>query len=510
MIAVLDFGSQYTHLITRRIRELGVRAEIFDHTIDPQELKEKGIHGIILSGGPNSVYEKGAPQVDKKIFSLNIPILGICYGLHLIAFLNGGMVKSGKTREYGEKIIAINDKSKLFSGLANKETVWFSHGDEVTKLPKGFELMASSDDCTVAAYGNKEKNIYAIQFHPEVVHTKKGMQILKNFIFEISQAPKDWEIKDVEKHLIESLKQETQGKNVMIGVSGGVDSLVAATILNKAIGDKLYCVFIDTGLMRKNEAEEVEDLFKNLKFKHFTTVNAGKAFLKELKGVVEPEEKRKKFAKVYFNIFSEQAEKLKKEAHVTFLAQGTIYPDRIEAGKGSKMADVIKTHHNLSLPEKFGMKIIEPLADFYKDEVRTLGRTIGISKEAINRHPFPGPGLAIRIIGEITEERLALLREADNIFIEELRKSGWYDKVWQAFAALLPVKSVGVMGDSRTYQYIVTLRAVTSLDAMTADWSRLPENLLNIISKRITNEVRGINRILYDITQKPPATIEYE
>jgi GMP synthase (glutamine-hydrolysing) len=510
MIAVVDFGSQYTHLITRRIRELGVRAEIFDHTITAQELKNKKINGIILSGGPNSVYEKGSPQVDQAIFSLGIPILGICYGLHLIAYKNGGEVKPGKKREYGEKVIAIGEKRTLFAGLENGETVWFSHGDEVVKLPRGYKVTATTDDSHIAAFANEAANIYAIQFHPEVAHTRKGQKILENFLFNICKASKDWEIRDLEKDLIQTFRDRVDKKRVMIGVSGGVDSLVAATLLQKAIGDNLYCVFIDTGLMRKNEPGEVAELFKSLKFRNFITVSSGNEFLSRLKGVVDPEEKRKAFAKAYFETFSSQAALLKKEKQVSFLAQGTIYPDRIEAGKASKMADVIKTHHNLYAPEKFGLEILEPLAEFYKDEVRKLGIDLGIPRESVYRHPFPGPGLAIRILGEVNKDRIAILREADSIFIDELKKSGWYDKTWQAFAALLPVKSVGVMGDKRTYQDIITLRAVTSLDAMTADWVRLPEDLLNRVSKRITNEIRGINRVLYDITQKPPATIEYE
>lgn len=510
MIAILDFGSQYTHLITRRIRELGVNAQIFDHTVAPQELKDKNAQGIILSGGPNSVYEKGSPQIDQAFFSLGIPMLGICYGLQLIAYKNGGEVKPSKKREYGEKVISVEKASRLFEGLEDKEVVWFSHGDQVVKLPIGYSVLATTDDCPIAAYANEAANIYAIQFHPEVAHTKKGAQILKNFLFKICKAEKDWEIKNVRKQLIEALIKQTGGKKVMIGVSGGVDSLVAATMLHEAIGENLYCVFIDTGFMRKNEAHEVGDLFKSLKFQNFITVKAGAEFLSGLKGIVDPEKKRKVFASIYFRIFSDQAEILKKEKQIGFLAQGTIYPDRIEAGKASKMADVIKTHHNLHTPEEFGMEIIEPLAEFYKDEVRKLGIELGIARESVYRHPFPGPGLLIRVIGDVTKERLDILREADYIFIEELKKSGWYEKTWQAFAALLPVRSVGVMGDVRTYQYIVTLRAVTSLDAMTADWARLPENLLNRISKRITNEVGGVNRVLYDITQKPPATIEYE
>jgi GMP synthase (glutamine-hydrolysing) len=510
MIAVLDFGSQYTHLITRRIRELGVLAEIFDHTISADELKQKNVEGIVLSGGPNSVYEKDAPNVDQAIFSLGIPILGICYGLQLIAYINGGTVRLGKRRGYGEKVISIKERGKLFAGLDTDETVWFSHGDEATELPAGYKVLATTQDCPIAAYGHEKMDIYAIQFHPEVEHTRHGMRILENFLFSICNAEKNWKIKDVKEALIKELQNKIGEERVMIGVSGGVDSLVAAMLLHEAIGDNLYCVFIDTGLMRKDEGKQVQELFKSLQFHNFVTVEAEAEFLGGLKGVSEPEEKRKTFATVYFEIFSKQAARLRKDKHIEFLAQGTIYPDRIEAGKASKMAAVIKTHHNLYTPQKFGMEILEPLSEFYKDEVRVLGIELGLSNESVYRHPFPGPGLAIRILGEITPERITLLQDVDNIFIEELRKSGWYDKTWQAFAALLPVKSVGVMGDARTYQYMITLRAVTSKDAMTADWVRLPDRLLNKISKRITNEVHGINRVLYDITQKPPATIEYE
>ena len=510
MIAVLDFGSQYTHLITRRIRELGVLAEIFDHAITAEELKRADVKGIILSGGPNSVYEEDAPHVDKAIFSLGIPILGICYGLQLIAYANGGSIRSGKKREYGEKVISIKEKGKLFAGLDTDETVWFSHGDEVIELPVGYKVLSTTQDCPIAAYGHEKIDIYAIQFHPEVEHTRHGMRILENFLFSICKAPKNWKIKDIKKHLIKELQNKIGDKRVMIGVSGGVDSLVAATLLHEAIGDNLYCVFIDTGLMRKNEGGQVQALFKSLQFSNFYAVEASTEFLAKLEGVVDPEEKRKTFAAVYFQIFKEQANKLKKNKHIDFLAQGTIYPDRIEAGKASKMAAVIKTHHNLYPPQEFGMEILEPLGEFYKDEVRALGLELGLREDSVYRHPFPGPGLAIRILGEITLKRLTLLREADSLFIEELKNSGWYYKTWQAFAALLPVKSVGVMGDARTYEYMISLRAVTSKDAMTADWVRLPEELLNKISKRITNEVVGINRVLYDITQKPPATIEYE
>jgi len=511
MIAVLDFGSQYTHLITRRIRSLEVSAEIFETDVTPETLKTKGVSGIILSGGPNSVYDKNAPEFDKKILELGIPVLGVCYGHQLIAYVLDGEVKPGKSREYGEKILDVNDQNTpLLKGLEKKEQVWFSHGDQVTKLPQGFVSIASTDETETAAMANEEKKIYGIQFHPEVVHTLKGMKVLENFLFDICQQTKDWKIEDLKSKLIAEIKQTVGEKKVIIGVSGGVDSLVASELLREAIGDNLYCVFIDTGFMRKNEADEVTTLYRDLGFKNFVAVSSGPDFYKVLAGVVDPEQKRKTFSAEYFEIFDRTVGDLKQTEEIEFLAQGTIYPDRIEAAKTSKTAQVIKSHHNTSIPDKYRFQLVEPLKDLYKDEVRELGKELGIADSALKRHPFPGPGLLIRVLGEATVERLELLREADAIFIEELKSSGWYEKTWQAFAALLPIKSVGVMGDFRTYEYLLALRAVTSVDAMTADWARLPEDLLNKISKRITNEVRGVNRVVYDITQKPPATIEYE
>lgn len=510
MIAVLDFGSQYTHLITRRIRELGVSAEIFDNNVTENLLKEKNIQGIILSGGPSSVYEKNSPQITPKILELGIPVLGICYGHQLLAHTLKGEVKPGKTREYGEEIISIFDECKIFEGLSKSEQVWFSHGDSVAKLPLGFQILATTKTTDIAAYANLEKNIFGVQFHPEVVHTPNGMVILKNFLFKICKAKKTWKIEDVKEQLIKDLKNKIGDERLIIGVSGGVDSTVAAQILHKAIGKNLYCLFIDTGLLRKNETEEVLSTFKKLGFKNFEKIDAQKEFLKSLKGVIDPEEKRKVFAKVYFNIFLKFAKILKKQGRIKYLAQGTIYPDRVESGKTSKVSSLIKSHHNLSVPEVLGLQIIEPLGDFYKDEVREIGKSLGLPKDMLWRHPFPGPGLAIRILGEVDKERIKILQETDYIFIEELKKSGYYEKTWQAFAALFPIKAVGVMGDSRTYDFIVSLRAVTSRDAMTADWAELPVGLLKKTSARIVNEVRGVNRVLYDISQKPPATIEYE
>lgn len=511
MIAVLDFGSQYTHLITRRIRSLGVSAEIFESDIDSKIIKEKDIKGIILSGGPGSVHDKNAPKFNKEILDLGIPVLGICYGHQLLGLVLGGEVRVGKVREYGEKTLHIKvGSTELFSGLGAREQVWFSHGDRVAKLPEGFISSASTQEVDNAAMANNQKKIYGIQFHPEVAHTPKGMKILENFVFGICNHPKDWKVEELKGRIIKELREKVGKKKVIIGVSGGVDSLVASKLLQEAIGENLYCVFIDTGFMRKGESDEVANLYLKLGFKNFIKVDGGGDFLKALEGISDPEEKRKTFSKEYFLVFERVVKDLKQKEDIEYLAQGTIYPDRIEAAKTSKTAQLIKSHHNTTLPLKIGFKLLEPLEDFYKDEVRALGKTLGIPNESLSRHPFPGPGLLIRILGAISKEKLELLREADAIFMEELKKSGWYSKTWQAFAALLPIRSVGVMGDERTYEYILTLRAVTSIDAMTADWTRIPEDLLNKVSKRITNEVRGINRVLYDISQKPPSTIEYE
>lgn len=511
MIAVIDFGSQYTHLITRRIINLGVRAEIFDPDTPLKQLQTKKLEGIILSGGPSSVYDKNSPKIDKKtLLSLKIPILGICYGHHLLAYLFGGQVTPGQTREYGEETLSIKKPQMILDTLEEKEVVWFSHGDDVTKLPSNWEILATTRDSKVAAYANEKLKVFGIQFHPEVTHTKKGIKILENFLFKICKATKDSEIKGIKENLIEALRQKIGNNKIIIGVSGGVDSLVAAELLHQAVGEKLYCVFIDTGLMRKNETKEIEKLFNSLHFHNFRTIKAARVFLKNLKGVTDPEAKRKRFSKVYFKVFANLAKNLKQQEKITFLAQGTIYPDLVEAAKTSKHASLIKSHHNTSVPKKFGMQIIEPLAQFYKDEVRKLGLSLGLPKQVLSRHPFPGPGLSIRVLGNITTVRLKIVQEADAIFIEELRIAGYYEKTWQAFAALLPVKTVGVMGDGRTYEYIISLRAVTSTDAMTADWARLPSVLLNKVAKRITNEVKGVNRVVYDLSQKPPATIEYE
>ena len=535
MIIVLNFGSQFAHLIARRVRELGSYAEILPFNIPAEKIKEMGAKGIVLSGGPSSVYDESALFCDKKIFDLKIPILGICYGHQLIAKMLGGKVEKGKTREYGKEILKIkggngkggkgtrtedgkkgkkgthaNGGGKLFEGIDKKQVVWFSHGDTVSELPKGFRTTASTGGCRSASFENEKEKIYGVQFHPEVAHTENGTKILGNFIYKICKAEKNWTIKDVAKRLTEEIRKQVGKDAVIIGVSGGVDSMVAATLLHKTVGKKLYCIFIDTGMMRKNEPETVSNCFRSMGFENFEMIDASSEFLGALKGITDPEEKRKRIGHTFIRVFEEKAKELEKKNKIKFLAQGTIYPDRIESAQPSKNAAKIKSHHNVTLPEKMNFQIIEPIKELYKDEVRELGKELCISKELLWRHPFPGPGLAIRILGEVTDERLRILRDADDIFISELKREKQYDKIWQAFAALLPVKSVGVMGDQRTYEYVISLRAVTSKDGMTADWAKIPYDVLERISGKIINNVRGVNRILYDVSQKPPATIEYE
>ena len=494
MIMIINFGGQTAHLIARRVRELGVKSEIAPFDISVGEIRKLNPSGIILSGGPSSVYESGAPLPDRKILELGIPVLGICYGLQLIAKFEGGKVLAGQMKEFGKKTLKVSNSGNLLKGLSKKEQVWMSHGDLVAEMPKEFAVLGSTDTCKIAAFENNAKKLYGIQFHAEVVHTPKGMHIFRNFVFGICQAKKNWNVKDLSEKLISGIKKEVGNDSVIIGVSGGVDSTVAATLLHKAIGDRLHCVFIDHGLIRKGEKEEVIECFqKKLHFRHFHFVDASKKFLEKLKGVKDPEEKRKLIGHTFIEAFEEKAQELEKKfPKIKFLGQGTIYPDRIESAQPSKEASKIKSHHNLTLPEKMKLKVIEPLKEFYKDEVRMLGKNLGIPDAILGRHPFPGPGLAIRILGEVTEERLRILMEADYVFIQTLKQFKQYDKVWQAFAALLPVKAVGVMGDARTYDYIISLRAVTSVDGMTADWAKLPNVLLEIISNRIINEVRGL------------------
>ncbi|MBI3034173.1 glutamine-hydrolyzing GMP synthase [Candidatus Woesearchaeota archaeon] len=509
MILIIDFGSQVSHLIARRIRQLGVYSELVHWTEPVESIKSMMPEGIILSGGPRSVYEKDAPTISPGVLKLGIPVLGICYGHQLVAHLTGSRVVSS-SKEYGREMMSIKKPSQLLKGMKRKEQVWMSHGDSVTELKPGFELLASTPDCKVAAYANEPAKIFGVQFHPEVQHTLNGIRILDNFL-RICKAKRNYSAKGIGTRLAEEAKSRIGSMGVIMAVSGGVDSLVAATIIRKATRN-IHLVFVDNGLLRKNEAEQVRKTFHELEFENFHFIDASELFLKRLKGVVEPEQKRKVIGHTFIDVFERKAAELKKRhGDIEFLGQGTIYPDRIESAQPSKTASLIKTHHNVGgLPEKMKLKTVEPLRDLYKDEVRALGRSMGISEELLERHPFPGPGLAIRVIGEVTNEKLKILREADFIFIEQLKKHGFYKKTWQALAALLPVKAVGVMGDERTYSYIIALRAVTSSDAMTADWAKLPYTLLERASSDIVKNVKGVNRVLYDITQKPPATIEYE
>jgi len=506
-ILVLDFGSQYTQLIARRTRELGVYSEIKPFNTPVDEIKKAAPKAIIFSGGPASVWDEESPTIDPDIFNLNIPILGICYGMQITTHILGGKVERSDKREFGPAKLKIIDHSDLLKGIPDGSDIWMSHGDRVLELPQGFTSIAESENSPVAAVRNEKLKMYCTQFHPEVVHTKYGKEILSNFIFNIASCKNTWTSKSFADNTIKEIRERVGSSKVICGLSGGVDSAVAAVIIQRAIMENLYCIFVDTGLMRFNESAEVVDSFRDMGL-NLIHVDATKRFYDKLSGVSDPERKRKIIGEEFINVFDEEASKIN---NVDFLAQGTLYPDVIESVSVKGPSATIKSHHNVGgLPEKMNLKLVEPLRELFKDEVRAVGYELGVPANILNRHPFPGPGLGIRIMGEITKERVEILRLADYIFIDEIKKGGIYDDIWQAFCVYLPVKTVGVMGDERTYEDVIALRAVTSLDGMTANWSRIPYDILEKTSVRIINEVKGINRVVYDISTKPPSTIEWE
>jgi len=509
-IIILDFGSQYTQLIARRVREAGVYCEILPFNTPTEGIKSQQPRGLILSGGPSSVYDDQAPRSEKDfISSIGCPVLGICYGLQLMAYELGGKVQPAKSREYGYgRLAVVNRNSQLFAGLPKEMDVWLSHGDHVTELPAGFQMTAKTEDA-VNAFENPERGMYGVQFHPEVAHTPLGSQILRNFLFEICKCRGDWSpAAAIDEQVARIRETVDENDRVICGISGGVDSSVAAALVHRAIGDRQTCLFIDNGLLREGEYESALSLLKQSVHLNIVGIDASETFLKALSGVVDPERKRKIIGATFIDVFDEEASKI---GDVKFLVQGTLYPDVIESVSVRGPSMTIKSHHNVGgLPEKMNLKLIEPLRELFKDEVRIIGRELGVPDEILSRHPFPGPGLAVRIIGDITEERLQILRAADRIFDEELRRAELYNSVWQSFAVLLPVSTVGVMGDERTYERVIAIRAVTSVDGMTADWARLPHDLLARISSRIVSEVKGVNRVVYDISTKPPSTIEWE
>lgn len=516
IVIVIDFGGQYCHLISRRVRDAGVYAEIRPWDVSTGELERMPVKGIILSGGPSSVYEPGAPRLDGSFLTWckdkHVPVLGLCYGHQLIADMSGGLVEPNPIKEYGRTKLEILDPGTLLRGLGREETVWMSHGDQVRALAPGFTVLARTADCPIAAYSSTDGLLHGVQFHPEVKHTPNGQRIIENFLFDACKCEKNWSIEDWTRDAIEGLQREIGSRQVLLGLSGGVDSTVVSVLLQKAVGNQVHSVLVDNGVLRKDEGRMVEDYFKNvLHYKQFHLIDARDEFLTKLAGITDPEEKRRVIGHTFIDVFERVATDLARE-HGPFdlLAQGTIYPDRVETASTSKTAAKIKSHHNVTLPEKMRMGVIEPLKDLYKDEVRKVGIALGIPPAIINRHPFPGPGLAVRCVGEIKREYLDMLRKADAILIEEIRKAGVYESTWQAFAVFLPVKTVGVMGDFRTYEYTCAIRVVESVDAMTANFARLDWDVLDRVATRIINEVKGINRVVYDISNKPPATIEYE
>ncbi|MDR2863888.1 MAG: glutamine-hydrolyzing GMP synthase [Puniceicoccales bacterium] len=512
IIAVLDFGSQYTQVIARRVRECNVHSRIFPFDTPASALKAEGVVGIILSGGPASVKAPGSPRPDPAVFDLGVPVLGICYGLQLLAEMNGGKVANSKQREYGNGKLTIKPGSKLFAGIKGPLTVWNSHGDKLTKPPAGAKAIASTENSAYAAIEDTGHQRYGLQFHPEVNHTQHGIKILKNFLYKICRAKADWKMSNFVNEAIATVRAQVGKSNVILALSGGVDSSVVAALLHKAIGSQLTCVFVDHGLLRLNERAQVEKMFRDHFKVNLIVVDAAERFLNALKGVEDPEKKRKIIGHEFIKVFEDEFSKIARKSHAEFLAQGTIYPDVIEsAAIAGNPSATIKSHHNVGgLPKTMKLKLVEPIRELFKDEVRALGLEVGLPHDMLWRHPFPGPGLGVRVLGEVKKEFCDILREADAIFIDELHKAKWYYKTWQAFAVFIPVKTVGVMGDERTYDYLISLRAITSTDAMTADWARLPYELLQRASTRIINEVKGVNRVVYDISSKPPATIEWE
>ena len=507
-VLIVDFGSQYTQLIARRVREAGVYSEILPCTATAEQIAESDPGAVILSGGPDSVGEPGSPTLNPQILKLGVPVLGICYGMQLLAHELGGGLAAATDREYGPAKLTVAGDSPLFKGIEREPfTVWMSHGDRVTALPAGFAVTASTPTLDMAAMADEGRKIYAVQFHPEVHHSANGAAILQNFLFGVAGLSADWSMSSFVERTIAETRAKVGDKNVVLALSGGIDSTVVAAILHRALGKQLHCIFVDHGLMRHNEAEDVITMLNNhLPGLNLHHVNARELFLGRLAGVEDPEEKRKIIGYAFIELFEREAKNI---PGVAFLGQGTIYPDVIESY--SPKGVVIKSHHNVGgLPEKIALKLIEPLRELFKDEVRAVGKELGLPDEVIRRHPFPGPGLAVRVLGDVTEERLAVLRAADHIVQQELRSSGWYRKVWQGFAVLLPLRTVGVMGDARTYENVLALRIVDSIDAMTANWSRLPAEVLAGMAGRIIGEVKGVNRVVYDISSKPPATIEWE
>jgi GMP synthase (glutamine-hydrolysing) len=506
VVLVMDFGGQYSQLIARRIRECGVYCEIVPFNTPIAKIVERQPKGIVFSGGPSSVYSEGAPRCDQEVFSLNIPIFGICYGMQLTTYMLKGEVAHATSREYGNTRLYIDKNEGLFDQLSGETQVWMSHGDYVAAAPEGFAVTAHTNNTPVAAIANEQLRIYGVQFHPEVVHTPEGMKMIRNFLFTTCGCKGDWDMGSYVDIAIKQIREQVGNKKVLCALSGGVDSSVAAVLVHKAIGDQLTCVFVNHGFLRKGEAEQVVKTFREGFHMNLVYAEVVDRFLARMEGVTEPEQKRKIIGEEFIRVFEAESSKL---GDIEFLVQGTLYPDVIESGTAT--AAVIKSHHNVGgLPEDMTFKLIEPLRDLFKDEVRALGRELNLPEDIVGRQPFPGPGLAIRIIGEVTEERLEILREADAIVHQEIKVAGLYNKVWQSFAVLPAMKSVGVMGDERTYAYTVGLRVVSSEDGMTADWVRLPYEVIDAISRRIVNEVKGVNRIVYDVTSKPPSTIEWE